>query len=61
MLNKLTGFTGVVAGGLAFALVMLATVKLTPTDHWLRWVGLAVAFSAFAFLAFKGANNKRSA
>ena len=56
-MNKLTGFTGVLAGALAFAFIMGLTVYLTPTDAPVRWLALVLGIAAFAYLAFRGFRN----
>ena len=57
MLDKLTGFTGVLAGALAFALLLGLAVFFTPTDAPVRWGALVLGLVAFAYLAFRGFRN----
>ena len=56
-MNKLTGFTGTLAGALAFAIILGLTVSLTPTDAPVRWGALVLGLVAFAYLAFRGFRN----
>ena len=60
-MNKLTGFTGTLAGALAFAFIMGLTVYFTPTDAPMRWLGLVLGIVAFAYLAYQGFRNTPSA
>jgi hypothetical protein len=59
MLDKLTGFTGTLAGGLAFALILGLTVFFTPKDHPLRWLGFVLALGAGIYLSYRGSNNQQ--